>query len=154
MVMKAGSRISPLCSPSYYLQYVIGLCDESIDQERLLKIANALIGEFWEESTSLLYAPSTIAISAIIVALSVMNVNCESFLDKIPDYFFPGYSNDFFVESEVDQKSKFLDCDACVKALEKVPSMRTTSNTRSPASIADAENLHVFTSVSMDAFQK
>lgn len=150
--MKAGSRISPLCSPSSYLHFAVELCQGIAEEDKLMKIANVLIGEFWEEASSLLFAPSTIAISAVIVALSVMNINCEAFLDKVPDYFFPGYSKEFFLEGD-GQKIKFLDCDACVKALEKVPSMRTTSNTRSPASITDTDNLH-FTSVSMDAFPK
>jgi hypothetical protein len=48
IVMKTGSRMSTLASPTFFALYVISLCPKSVDQDQLLQMVQTIIGEFWE----------------------------------------------------------------------------------------------------------
>jgi hypothetical protein len=48
IVMRTGSRMSTLASPSYFLENIISLCSEKVDKEHLSRMVNGMIGEFWE----------------------------------------------------------------------------------------------------------
>ena len=71
----------------------------------------------------MLFAPSTIAISAVLVCLSELRVDGRPFLDRVPDFFLmPHDSLPFF--RAADGKSEYLDCERCVQRMEKLPSVR------------------------------
>ena len=93
------------------------------------------------DGASLLFAPSTIAISSAIVSLSMLRMDCSKLLDSLPDFLLPNRSYPFFLES--DGKGLYLDLDSCVKSMERLPSFRSTL-LRSPTSVTDAENLWTY----------
>jgi len=131
-------KISPLATPSYFLYYAITLCSDLIrDEEQLITMATIVIGEFWETPASLLYAPSTIAISAIIVCLSMLEINCDSFLQKVPEFFFPNGEYNIFT-AEKDGKLAYLHFHECMLVMENLPSVRSyqSCHNSSPTSIA------------------
>jgi hypothetical protein len=87
------------------------------------------------DAASLLFAPSTIAISAVVVSLSLMKMDCSRLLDSLPEFLLPSRAYPFFKEE--DGKNLYLDLNSCVKAIEKLPYVRSTYMTRSPTSIAE-----------------
>lgn len=86
------------------------------------------------DPNSLYFAPSTIAVASIIVTLSGMNINCQPFIDRVPDFLlFPNDNLPFFRCSE--NKSDYLDCQRCTRALQQLPSVRERIKAISPVSI-------------------
>jgi hypothetical protein len=85
---------------------------------------------FPTEPTSILYASSTIAISAILVSFSLLKVPCEPWLNSLPVYFFVNEENPFFEcalcapEDEVTGNAKFLDHWSCIATFENMELMR------------------------------
>ncbi len=122
-----------MSSPAYYLEHFTHYLDQDIDKARLIRIASNIIGEFWEDSRSLLFASSTIAMSAVVVALSLLKVHSPGFLTKVPDFFFPSHTSPFFQGS----KQSYLDCATCLQVMERMPSMRIEHPTRSPVCVSD-----------------
>jgi hypothetical protein len=82
----------------------------------------------------LLFAPSTIAVSAIIVSLSDLQVCGTPFINRLPDFFF--FASDelpFF--RPCDLKDNYLDCQRCVRLMEQLPSIRSMTKTISPVAV-------------------
>jgi hypothetical protein len=130
--MKTASRMSTLTSPVFFAQHVVSLCPDTVNQVQLLQMVQKIIGEFWEDGNSLLFAPSTIAISATVVSLSLLKVHCDKFVDSLPEFLLPNSSFPFFLE--VDGKSQYLDMNSCMKAMERLPYIRATFQ-KSPVSV-------------------
>jgi hypothetical protein len=130
--MKTASRMSTLTSPAFFAQHVASLCPATVNQVQLLQMIQKIISEFWEDANSLLFAPSTIAISAAVVSLSLLKVNCDKFVNSLPEFLLPNSAFPFFLE--VDGKSQYLDMNSCMKAMERLPYIRTTFQ-KSPVSV-------------------
>lgn len=63
-----------------------------------------------------MFAPSTVALSAMILVCSVYNIQCEKWLDNIPNYcFINNQAHEFFV----NEQEKYLDIHACIAVIEK-----------------------------------
>jgi hypothetical protein len=129
----------------------------------LIRIASQLIGEFWEDSRSLLFAPSTIAISAMIVAMSLCKIDSQSFSERLPDFFFPtscnnererereresltsslslslSSSSSLLLFQAESGKLHYLDFASCLQVMERLPSIRSKSQptSRSPVCVSD-----------------
>jgi hypothetical protein len=88
------------------------------------------------DAASLLFAPSTIAISATVVSLSLLKVNCDKLVNNLPEFLLPNSSFPFFLEA--DGKSQYLDMNSCMKAMERLPYIRATY-LRSPISVTDTD---------------
>lgn len=155
-MIHVGSKLSPLTTPLYFLHYAVSLCADLVpDTEELVAMATSLIGEFWEgkqrctqyfcdeisyffvsltiDPASLLFAPSTIAISAIIASLSLLKIECQSFLQKLPEFFFP--NEEFLLFTKEEGKLPYLNFHPCMAAMEKLPSFRTHNCNNSPTSV-------------------
>lgn len=140
ILLKIGSRISPLATPAFFLQFATPLCLESCRNEEELRevaaIANVLIGEFWEDPSCLLFAPSTIAITAMIVSLSLHHITCQKFLNKLPDFFFPDRDNFPCFQKGEENKESYLDFHQCMLSIETLPTFRAMNRRYgSPTSI-------------------
>ena len=57
------------------------------------------------EPSSILYAPSTIAIAALILSFSILHVDCSDLLSSIPNFFFHAPSS---------SDKRFYDIDSCL----------------------------------------
>eukprot|EP01040_Poterioochromonas_malhamensis_P000536 gene536-571_t len=144
IVMKTGSRMSTLATPAYFVDYVVSLlCSEEVggqvNKEQILQMVNTIIGEFWEDGASLLFAPSTIAISAVIMSLSLLRMDCSKLVDSLPEFLLPNRAFPFFLEE--DGKSMYLDVNTCMKAMERLTYIRSTYMTRSPTSVANTDEI-------------
>ena len=90
------------------------------------------------EPSSLLYAPSTIAISALILSFSIMHVDCSDLLSSIPNFFF---------HAPKSSDKRFYDIDSCLihfRGLNAIfpPRVLVTCDPSrtSPVSIATAQS--------------
>jgi hypothetical protein len=136
IVLRIGGKISPQATPSFFVESLIPLCEDLIDIDKLRKRANDLVGEFLEDSMSMLFAPSTVAIASIIVSLSDLRVCGSSFINRVPDFFLFASDNLPFFRP-ADMNDNYLDCQSCVKALEKLPSIRDKIMAISPISVSN-----------------
>lgn len=57
------------------------------------------------EPSSMLYAPSTIAIAALILSFSILHVDCSDLLSSIPNFYFHAPSS---------SDKRFYDIDSCL----------------------------------------
>jgi hypothetical protein len=95
-----------------------------------------LLGDFLEESDALLFAPSTIAVAALLVTYSVLEMDFAPCLDAIPDYILP--HNSLSVFQPGSPLDPYFDIDACIVAFKRVPYFRMRlrkDHTVSPGSI-------------------
>lgn len=147
--------MSAQCTPAYFLQKFLPLCNDLADSNMMRKRTSVLVGEFLGgesafcnlfislitfsvvvDATSMLFAPSTIAISSILVCLSECRINGKSFLDRLPDFFLmPNAQLPFF--RVADGKSEYLDCQRCVEVMERLPSVQVKLQpVNSPTSVS------------------
>jgi hypothetical protein len=94
---------------------------------------------FLLDGASLLFAPSTIAISAVIMSLSLLRMDCSKLVDSLPEFLLPNRAFPFFLEE--DGKSMYLDVNTCMKAMERLTYIRSTYMTRSPTSVANTDEI-------------
>ena len=87
------------------------------------------------DGASLLFAPSTIAISAVVVSLSLKKMDCSKLVDSLPEFLLPDRAYPFFLEA--DGKSMYLDINTCVRAMERLPYIRASYMTQSPSSVSN-----------------
>ncbi len=89
---------------------------------------------FGTDHDYLLYAPSTIAISALLISFSLHHLHCTEWLDSIPDFCLPNDNNPFFLSPA--EGGRYLDIDSCILSFEKIPMLRHSCS-KSPTGIAD-----------------
>lgn len=80
--------------------------------------------------------PSTIAISALLIAFSMLQIYCGTWLESIPDFCFPSATNLVF-----SQSIHYLDLDRCISAFERIPSLKEPQNSSSPTSVSEMHYL-------------
>jgi hypothetical protein len=68
------------------------------------------------------FAPSTIAVAAILLAFSMLELNCEAWLSCVPDFCLPHPQNPLFDDPRIDQRA--LDIDLCLQRFQTVKSYR------------------------------
>lgn len=128
--------ISPLCTPSSFARHILHLHPVGYDTDSLLRSVDTLISEFWEEPDSILFAPSTIAISALLISFSMLQIYCTTWLDSIPDFCLPNAINPVFQVGTL--KVNYLDLDKCITTFEQIPSLKEQQDSTSPTSVSEA----------------
>ena len=193
ILTSAAIGISPMCSPTNFAKLISDLSAshkelqlqqqqqhvvEDVEQhqhqhqqsqllllqdERIMKEVNSLIGEFWEAEESLVYGPATIAVSALLLAYSLCHLDFSTVMDSLPDFFIFGNKNDDndnnnnnnssnsnssnmhsgstdTTSSPLDDDNRgryFADIDSCIVAFERIPILRENKKAGSPASVMD-----------------
>lgn len=90
----------------------------------------------------LLFAPSVIALVALLYSFSVLHIYADDWLSRLPDSVFPpmhtSASSEVGTESRVLNNLKFMDLEKCFTAIDKIPSIHQLQKTASsPSSISD-----------------
>ena len=134
MILELFNFDIPQCTPTVFVEFINSLGPiDYVNKKTLLFSVNALISEFYEKAESMLYAPSTIAISALLISFSMIHVNCVKWLDSIPDFCLPNNNSSIF--PQVSAQAVFLDIDSCILAFEKIPSLMVHKKAQSPTSV-------------------
>lgn len=103
-----------------------------VDKAHVEKVANGLIAEFWSEPSSMRYAPSTVAISATILAFSILHLDCSHWLASVPNCCLPvpmpanSSSSPLPADKVAANVRQLLDVDACLVSFARVPSLYET----------------------------
>eukprot|EP01039_Chlorochromonas_danica_P003230 gene3230-3538_t len=116
VVIKTTGLFSPQCTPSAFLPFILDQCKSIENRDALQELAISVIGEFLEDSLSLLFAPSTIAISAVIVSLSLLHKPVDTLLANLPQFMLTSANQPFFQ----DEKAPYLDLQLCNKFISRL----------------------------------
>jgi len=123
--------IFPLCTPRSFVSMIVNCCPPATDIKSLVKTVDVMMNEIDERSELLVFAPSTIAISVLIMAFSEKDFNCSQWLDSLPDYCLP--RNNPLYQAYPDA----LNVEKCVNFLVTLPPVLRIGNTPSPSGVAD-----------------
>ena len=154
ILTSAAIGISPMCSPTNFAKLISDLNRMPISkdtQNHIMEEVDSLISEFWEQEESVLYAPSTIAIAALLLAYSLCHLDFSIMVDSLPDFFIFGSQGEptasqtpattcrrSNVSDSRSTQSCFTDIDSCIMAFERIPRLREGGLALSPASVVDA----------------
>lgn len=113
-------NIVPLATPTSFIHHML-LLWPTFDKDaqfltHVTDVACKMVGDFWEYAVSCRYAPSTIALAALMLAFSSLHVDCSRWLlDCVPDACLPGMGEDIFPQNG----PLLLDIDSCLSELQK-----------------------------------
>ena len=90
-----GCQMNMLLAPSCFVRHLLGLFPEIEElHSAIIERAHKYISFFQEQPVYLLFAPSTVAISALLICFSIYQVNSEVWLKtRIPDICLPAKNN-------------------------------------------------------------
>ena len=128
LLLMIGFQIVPQATPSACARNLLqlwpdldrwsSLVPNRPSHDQILASAEHLIGYFFKDQESLKYAPSTIALSALLLTFSKMNMDCSVWLRHVPDVCFPSKSGIHPVFTLADWS--FLDVDGCLVAMQAI----------------------------------
>ena len=112
---KIGCQVHMLLAPSSFVRHLLGLLPEIEELHgEVMDVVNQYIGVFQEHPAYLLFAPSTVAISGLLIAFSIYNVNSQMWLKhRIPEACLPRAGNPMTA-------SGMLDIVKCLSYFERV----------------------------------
>ena len=139
--------IVPQIAPAMLVRQMFSLWMEPLpvgitSSNEIIQLADTLIGQFWKDSSdSLRFAPSTIAISALLLAFSKCKMNCSAWLRRLPDEMLPSKPSTstphtLFATHEMS----FLDIDGCLLAMTKEKTSGDSSQHRNTISFQPDNN--------------
>lgn len=144
MLIKIEYKISALSTPTAFIAKLLELWPDRASHHMLGAKAELFVAEFYEASESMFYAPSSLAISALLLSFSVLRIDCSDWLACIPDICFPRADN-----LQLEPALLFsLDIDACLTHFQSTNSVRShlspinlpcAGPAVSPTSIADLD---------------
>lgn len=111
--------IVPLATPTSFIHHMLllwpNLEADAIFLSNVTDVASRMVGDFWESAASCRYAPSTIALAALLLAFASMHVDCSHWLmDRVPSACLPGDDNNIFPKSDFC----LLDIEGCLSELQ------------------------------------
>jgi len=113
-------QIYPLSNPSAFLSH-FSTQIQCNDHDSLFKSADDIIAEFWEDETSMLYSPSTIAISALLHSMTIHSIIPEKWIHELPRACLPASENNLHVQSkELHPNSKLFEIQECIERLQSI----------------------------------
>lgn len=81
-------KINPTIVPSNFVSHLLELLPANLMPRKaeLQQISNQLLELFWEDPDSILFAPSTVAVSAILRSFFILRLDFMPWFLKIPDF--------------------------------------------------------------------
>lgn len=129
---KIGYQITPLSTHSSFVRLLLGLCPEHAGQHlTLVEQADRYIGAFVEEPNSVIFAPSTVAISALWLSFSALHLDCREWLARIPNICMPRADNELHRGDLLDIRL----CLACLEGLESIHDLSRSQQVSSPIGV-------------------
>lgn len=117
LLSKIGCQMNMLLAPSCFVRHLLGLFPEIEElHSAVIETAHQYISVFQEQPAYLLFAPSTVAISALLISFSIYQVRSEVWLKtRIPDLCLPAKNN------PLNTDDTMLDIVKCLAYFETVP---------------------------------
>jgi len=129
-------RLCPNITSSAFSRYLLSLWqDRSLPYAKIQSYVDLFISEFWEDPTSVRFAPSTIAISALMLSFAVQFIDCREWLDEfLPDVCIPKAANVFYSKHA---DTDLFNIDACLERFQHLHCVQilitTSQNLRASA---------------------
>lgn len=111
ILQKLNYNVLPCISPSVFIKYFLLIWNDISDHQTICDVANDLVTDFIEVPESIQFAPSTIALTALLISFSRLNIDCRPWLEHIPNVCLPSASHPIFNTPEL---FCFLNVDACL----------------------------------------
>ena len=132
-LQKINYEIYVNATPTACIQIFLGLwnCNEELKQT-LIETADNFVAAFYCARRSMLFAPSTIAICALIISFSTLRMDCTPWLDCVPDICLRR-------GSENNANNSLLDIDKCLDIFQRIERVHRSRkcNVGSPTSITE-----------------
>ena len=117
LLTEIGYSITALSTPSAFVRHLLGLCPEYEDRHiELIDQADIYIAEFSEQNDYVLFAPSTVAVSALLIAFSTLEIYATVFSRRIPSSMLPQ-------RCQENQANCLLDIDKCLSSFQRTSSV-------------------------------
>jgi hypothetical protein len=116
MLSKLECKISALSTPTAFISTLVELWPDRSHHTPLKEKAEEFLAYFYEAPESTIYAPSTLAISVLLLAFSVLQLDCSSWLANVPDVCFPRHDSPAVFQG---LQSSF-DIDACIVHIQSI----------------------------------
>mmetsp|Transcript_27814 Transcript_27814/g.28061 ORF Transcript_27814/g.28061 Transcript_27814/m.28061 type:complete len:447 (+) Transcript_27814:91-1431(+) len=119
VISKLGYLTFPLASPVTFIRYLLSLWTDGSDYPYLVTTACDLVGEFFEAPEAPHFAPSAVALSALLLSFSKLGMDCSEWLEHVPNICLPSPSHPIFQSSFM---VSFLDVDNCLSVFQRIQS--------------------------------
>ena len=115
-------QVTPLSTPSSFVRHMLALCPEHAALHlRIIEMSEVYISEFIEVPDYVVFAPSTIAISVLLVCFAVCEIDCRVWISRIPNSCLPKNNNQY-------NREDLLDIDLCLLCLRELQAVSQTNN--------------------------
>jgi len=135
VLLVVGFDICPPNTPTSFVQRFLHIWTDNLPLiEKIADTAEILLAEFWEDCLeSVVFAPSTIAIAAILISFSILQMDCKSWLDCLPDSCLSPPSPSVSVCHWLAFDS--LNVDKCLSRFHQLDCVRKHFQSKSPTSV-------------------
>ena len=130
-LQKINFEIYVNATPTSCVHIFLGLWDGDKELKKTLtSTADIYIADFYCARSSMLFAPSTIAICALIISFSTLRMDCTPWLDCVPDICLRRTGN--------NTNNSLFDIDKCLDIFQRIERVhrRSKIQVESPTSIA------------------
>lgn len=114
---KLNYAIFPLASPASFIRDLIFVWSDNAVHEQLIDTANILVGDFFEAQEAPHFAPSTIALAALLLSFSKLGMDCTNWLEHVPNVCLPSPDHPI-MDSNI--LLSFLDVDNCLSVFQRL----------------------------------
>lgn len=130
-ILIALGSVFPLCTPRSFAALIVACCPTPVDSRALLGCVDSIVKEFEEHRHFLKFAPSTVAISSLIVGFACLHANCDDWLASVPNFCLPLEGNTLFADSP-----DALNIEKCTDILSELPQvLRAVTIQYSPSGV-------------------
>lgn len=122
-------NILPQVTPASFVAKFMELSGTVFEQTPYESVANDLISQFLEEPEALMFAPSTIAVAAVLLTFVHSKKDITSWLSDLPDAVLPTPDNPSFSSIAIAERRPLFDLDGCLRCFQKLMGSRVSSPT-------------------------
>lgn len=122
VTLKLNYSIFPLASPAAFIRDLVfvwsdGCSIKCLKHEELIETANSFVGDFFEAQEAPHFAPSTIALAALLLSFSKLGLDCTNWLEHVPNICLPCPDHPIM---DTNMLLSFLDVDNCLSVFQRL----------------------------------
>lgn len=114
---KLKFTLYPSTTPATFIRLIVWSCSGYSQREIAINLADRLVGDILGDPSAPLYAPSTIALAALLVACSRLGIDCKDWLTHVPSVCFPSVNHPIFKDND---GITTLDVDSCLQTIQQL----------------------------------
>eukprot|EP01041_Mallomonas_annulata_P007183 gene7183-14638_t len=132
VMSKLGFALYPLASPAAFIRYLLSVWTDGCECQYLNDTACNLVGDFFEAPEAPHFAPSAIALSALLLSFSKLGMDCTEWLEHVPNICLPSPLHPIY---NTQLLVSFLDVDNCLSVFQRLQASQTMASRNNFSSI-------------------